>query len=233
MAMNGTKGPIFSRGARGAKAAMGMALALMLALVVACAKDKDRPKHFSGFLGDYSALKKVAGAKADFLYRKPGVNLANYDRIMVDPVAIFHNPQSQLQAPDPLDITRLAVIFQNALTDAIGRTYPVTLRPGPRTLRLRGAMVNLEMYDPIPNLVSPAMLKFSLTTQRAHIEAEILDSVTNERLAAMVTVKQENRFIDPRSHAYPALTQWRQVEGDFRLWAQQFNAHLGFLYGKK
>lgn len=221
MAMNGTKSPISKRGAM---AAMGLALAL--ALLVACAKAK--PKHFSGFLVDYSALKKVSGAKNDFAYRKPGANLANYDNIMFDPVAIFHHAQSQLQATDPRDVARLAVIFQNALIDAIGSTYPVTLRPGPRTLRLRGAIANLEIYNPIPSLASPARMKFLLSTKRAHIEAEVLDSVTNERLVAIVVVKNQDRTPKPQ-----VLNSWRQVEGAFRLWARQFHARLGFLHGKK
>ncbi len=49
----------------------------------------------------------------------------------------------------------------------------------------------------------------------------------------MVTAKREGRPINPRSQAYPALTYWRQVESEFRLWAQQFNAGLGLLRSKK
>lgn len=219
MSINGMKRPISKLTAM---AAMGLALASLMA----CADAK--PKHFSGFLGDYSALKKVPGAKGDFFYRKPGANLASYDSIMFDPVAIYHHPRSQLKTADPRDIVRLAVIFQNALTDAIRDTYPVALRPGPKTLRVRGAIANLILVDPIPSMASPARMKFSLMTWKAHIEAEFLDSVTNERLVAIVMVKKEDGSIKPWS-----LTNWSQVEGVFRLWARQFRARLDFLHGKK
>ncbi len=219
MVINGIKRRISKLAAM---AAMGLALTSL----VACTDTK--PRQFSGVLGDYSALKKVPGAQADFLYRKPGANLANYDSIMFDPVAIYYHPLSQLQATDPRDIARLAVIFQNALTDTIRDTYPVALRPGPKTLRVRGAIANLKMSNPIPGLASAALMKFTLSTRAAQIEAEFLDSVTNERLAAIVVVKTEDRTIQPR-----ALTHWSQVEGAFRLWARQFRARLDFLHGKK
>ncbi len=219
MTINRIKRPISKPAAM---AAMGLALALL----VACADAK--PRQFSGFLGDYSALKKVPGAQADFVYRKPGANLANYDSIMFDPVAIYYHPLSQLQAMDPRDIARLAVIFQNALTDTIRDTYPVALRPGPKTLRVRGAIANLILFNPFPSIASTAVMKFSLSTRKAYIEAEFLDSITNERLVAIVAVKGEDGNTKPQ-----ALTHWSQVEGAFRLWAWQFRARLDFLHGKK
>ncbi|MEE8515339.1 MAG: DUF3313 family protein, partial [Alphaproteobacteria bacterium] len=73
-----------------------------------------------------------------------------------------------------------------------------------------------------------ALMKFSLSTKKAQIEADFLDSVTNERLVAIVAVKKEDRT-DKRQ----TLTHWSQVEGAFKLWARQFRARLDFLHGKK
>lgn len=204
-----------------------MAVAVVaMGLLVACAETE--PSHFSGFLGDYSTLKKIPSTKVDFLYRKPGVNLANYDSIMFDPVAIYYHPQSQLRSFDHKDIARLAVIFQNALTDAVKETYPVVLRPGPKTLRLRGAITNLVVLNPIPSIASTALMKFSLSTNKARIEVVILDSATNERLIAIIDAKTEDTSAKPQT-----LTHWSQVEGAFNLWARQFHARLDFLHRKK
>lgn len=218
MPTNGIKRPLFK------PAAMAM-VGLALASLMACADTK--PRNFSGFLGDYSALKQVPGAKVDFLYRKPGANLANYDSIMFDPVAIYYHPQSRLLSFDHKDIVRLAVYFQDALANAVKDTYPVVVRPGPNTLRVRGAITNLKVSRPLSGITSPELMKFSLFTGDAWIEAEFLDSVTNQRLVAIVDARKAGGAGNPNYFRH-----WSEVRTAFREWAQRFRARLDFLPGK-
>lgn len=213
------KRPIFK------PAAMAL-IGLALALLMACADAK--PRNFSGFLGDYSALKKVPGARLDFLYRKPGANLANYDSIMFDSVAVYYHPQSRLRSYDHKDIVRLAVYFQDALTDAVKDTYPVVVRPGPRTLRLRSAITNLKASRPLSGITSTSLMKFSLFVGEAQIEAEFLDSVTNQRLVAIVDAQKGDRLVNHKNFMH-----WSQVRAAFNEWARHFRARLDFLPGKK
>ena len=204
-----------------AMAAMGLALASLMA----CADAK--PRHFSGFLGDYAALKQVPGARLDFLYRKPGTSLAKYDSIMFDPVAIYHHPGSHIRTFDHKDIVQLAVFFQDALTNAMKDTYKVVARPGPRTLRVRSAISNLMASRPLPGISSTELMKFSLFIGEARIEAEFLDSVTNERLVAIVDAQKERRILN-----HNVFMRWDQVRGAFGEWTRHFRARLDFLPGK-
>jgi len=50
----------------------------------------------SGFLGDYSQLKKGSSGEAQMIYIKPAADFSRYTKIIFDPITIYISEDSKL-----------------------------------------------------------------------------------------------------------------------------------------
>jgi hypothetical protein len=150
-------------------------------------------KH-SGFLGDYSQLKPGPEGGMNELYIKEGVDFSKYTKLMLDQI-IFYG-QGGI---DPEVVKELADKFDRAVIDALGTAYPLVTEPGPDVVRVRVAITNVQFPHVAMNVVSglsPAgiglnVIKKGVTGKSIGVgeismEFEMLDSQTEDRLAAGV-----------------------------------------------
>lgn len=156
-------------------------------------------QEFSGFLEDYPALEKDADREGALIYRKPGTDLKVYTKIMIDPVEIWYSPKSKYKGINPDDLKILADTFRNAVISALEPAYPVVGKPGPDVLGIRLAITNVSVkkkrrgllgYTPI-GIVAGGVKRLagvskSIILQDATIEAELLDSQSNERVGVLI-----------------------------------------------
>ena len=143
-----------------------LAFAVVVASVLACATG-NRSSETSGFLGDYANLVKGRSNQARLVYFRPDADFSAYDAIIVDPVVVWDAEQAG-PTLDPTDESeKQADYFWQALRAHLGDVYQLVEVPKPRTLRLRMAIVE--------GLGSGV-----------HIECELIDSVSRERLVAAV-----------------------------------------------
>ncbi len=183
----------------------------------------------SGFLKNYKQLDAGYGAEnAVSAYLKPAADLKKYDSIIIDPVMVI------VATPDvsPVLKEQLAANLNNSLRSQLTCELKITNVPGPSTLRLRTALTDViegrETGKPVTtvhanpqatlsgNLGSDAVAGF---VSNVSFEGEILDSVTGERISAMVDhrlgVKREAK----------ASTSWAAVrsaanQAATRFWAR-------------
>lgn len=189
----------------------------------------------SGFLSNYSQLDAGYGTEnAVAAYVKPGVDLKKYDSVIIDPVTtVVAASGISAEVKD-----QLAAYLAGSLRSQVPSTLKVVSSPGPTTLRIRTALTDvIEGGKTAPAVTtvhsSPrATLSGKLGSDQlaafisnVSFESEILDSVTGERLRALV----DHRIGAKREAT--AATSWAAVssaanQGAARLW-QRFSAARG------
>lgn len=150
----------------------------------------------SGFLTNYKQLDDGYGTEnAVSAYLKPGADLKKYDSVIIDPVTTIVGTPGVSSALTE----QIAANVSNSLRSQLTNELKITNVPGPSTLRLRVALTDLienrKTGKPVitvhanpqatlsGNLGSDAVAGF---VSHVSFEGEILDSVTGERLSAMV-----------------------------------------------
>jgi len=149
-------------------------------------------QKFSGFLKDYDALTpnpNLDGEALTFAAKDAKQNLRSYFAIIVDPVEVYVATDADVnQVSDDARIA-LTNYFQHALVGAVSDAFPVVDTPSPLTLRLRTAIVGVDVggqvsTGDVPSDAKP--LQRALNIGKVGVEMELVDSKTGERIAAMV-----------------------------------------------
>lgn len=195
-------------------------LGLLVALMAGCAATR---APASGFLGDYSNFQPDPQDKSMLFYEKPGVDWARYTRLMIDPVVIYYNPEAKYRQIQPDELKKLTDCFRDTVIDEVQSSYPVVNEPSSDVLRIRAAITDLDPANPAVNVLSVAGMGIPVDMGGASIEAEFLDSLSNERLAALIDRKIGNP-IDIRIHK--GFTKWGYAEDAFKAWAKELHKEL-------
>ena len=157
----------------------------------------------SGFMTDYTQLEKVTDGTADYRYVAPGAEdrLAQYNAVMIDQPEIFIATDSPYRGVKPKQLDTLAEALRAAIAGALSEDLYVVDRPGQHVLYLSVAASNLKLtkrkksllgYTPV-GLVSGAVagattskIAKKANLQDVVLELEVFDSVTSERLVAII-----------------------------------------------
>ena len=182
---------------------------LMIAgLLVGCT---GRPKvTHSGFLRDYSQLKlEEDGAKR---YLNPSKNLRQYKKFIIDPVVVHFAPNAKGTAIDPAKLKELSDYFRNQLVKGLSKRYRVVRSSGPGVLRIRIAITDIKKTTAVAN-IHPAMKMSGIGLGGASMEAEVVDSVSGERVGAIVDSQSGGRLgitagLKKYGHAQQVMDGW-------------------------
>jgi hypothetical protein len=190
----------------------------MLAMLFGCAGSQKR--SYSGFLDDYSQLKKGPG-DIDLRYLKAGVDFKKYNKVMLDEVAFFLSPESKYQGLKASEVKELSDAFYEIYIETLGNIF--TDKPGPGVVRMRLALTNIERSNPVSGTMTtvvPVGLAVSVVSRgatgeyvgigSATAEVECLDSLTNERIAAGVDTMQGGKL---------DVGELNPVKSAFKYWA--------------
>jgi hypothetical protein len=128
-----------------------------------------------GFLSDYSHLRPETKTRSRYL--PPGNRLVQYSQFIVNPVVVYLDPETQARVGQDGGMEELAQYLHDTLVKTIETRYRVTTTPGPGTARLRAALTHVKTSEPF----SPGDMA---------IEAELLDSQTNEQLFAIREIQR-------------------------------------------
>ena len=212
--------------------AAACSLAFLLTTTAFCAYAQDIQN--SGFLSDYSQLTRSTDQqRMDYSYLVPDAQdrTANFSAVMIDQPEIFVAASSQYKGMKPNDMKQLADAFRNAIVQELVETYTIVDQPGSNVLYLRFAFSNLQVkkqrrrllgYTPI-GLVAGAVksavtdITNKIDLKGITVEMEILDSTSEEQLAALVAV---------RSQTDEEPTSWEEVEALIGLYAQRLRCNL-------
>ncbi|MBI5724128.1 MAG: DUF3313 domain-containing protein [Planctomycetes bacterium] len=172
------------------------------------------PPQPSGFLGDYSELKAVDFDPSQLWYIKPGVNWAGYTKMVIERPVLYYSIDAEYRHIEPEELNMLAGRFAEVLREKMAGQFELTDKPGPGVLVMRPALTEIKPAKRLLNAASLIVAHTTLSTGGACAETEFADSVTNERLAAMMDHKLGDS-INP----VKGLMKWDQVIGAFRQFA--------------
>lgn len=160
-------------------------------------------KSPSGFLSNYGQLNAGYGTTDSVSsYVKPGTDLKKYESVIIDPVTTV------VAAPDisPAVTAQLASYLATSLNDSSASRLKIVSIPGPTTLRVRVNLTDViegkklgkavKTIHPAPmatltgTLGSTAVATF---ISDVSFEGEVLDSVTGERLVALIDHRLGNK----------------------------------------
>jgi hypothetical protein len=188
----------------------------------------------SDFLSDYSQLKQSSDQYMDHTYLAEGApgKMAKYSAVMIDQPEIFVAANSKYKGMKPDDMKQLADAFRSAMAASLSTTYMIVDQPGPNVLYVRFAISNVQLkkhrkgllgYTPI-GLVAGAA-KSAMTSDFTKkidlkgltVEVEILDSNSEEQLAAL---------LETRSGKKDEPASWEELEALITVYSQRVACRL-------
>ena len=192
-----------------------LATVLLAAGLMTACQTTERAKY-SGFLKNYSQLKPDPKFDGAHRWQDPSVNLAGYNKFIVDPVLIHFAPQADGIGLNPAELADLTVFARNTLIKKLSKNFRVVSSAGPGTLRLRAAITGIKETTPMLN-IHPAMKLTGMGLGGAAAEAEVLDSVTGKRIIAAADSRMGDRV------AFKAgLSKFGHAKQVIEFWAERF-----------
>jgi hypothetical protein len=214
-------------------------IGLSLTIAIGCATQQTMSK--TGFLQDYTGFKPGPKGGADFVYFKEGVDFSAYNKVMVDHVVFYFKEDSAYKGIHADEMKELADAFHGAIAEALKDGYPLVDKSGPGVLRIRAAITDVVPSKPALNTIStilPVGLAISsikrgatgvhASVGQASIEAELMDSQTNERLGAAIDTKAAEKY-----KLIKGISKWGHVKDAFKFWANRLRIVLDKAHGKK
>jgi len=208
-------------------------LVVCLALAIGCSPLRQRraPVEESGFLGDYSQLKKNDKYPAYLVYINPNANWSKYNAIEIDSVTLWGTSEKLSEK----DRHMLAGMMYNALHDTLSKHFKIVQAPGPNVLRLRAALTEEKGANVPLNVVTTVIPQLRAVTTlggmaadtaalvgEASGEIEMTDSVTGRRLAAGVDRETGTKAL-LRSNKFE---KWADVHAACEYWAGRIDRFL-------
>jgi hypothetical protein len=216
------------------KSISAISVGLLLLTAMSCAATtQTRSVESSGFLKDTSQLKEGGDDEALLVYFNPTADWTRYDKILLEPVTVWRNENFDPDDISKEDLQRLVDALYIAVKDQLAKDYQMVDRSGPGVLRMRVAITEAEdswvVLDTVTNVL-PIGIGINLATKgitgtsamvgEAAIEAEILDSLTNERLAALIDKRAGTKSFQDK------FDNWGDINEAFIYWAERARKKL-------
>ncbi len=191
--------------------------------------------EYSGFLDDYPAMEQDADRPGAMIWRKPGLDLGKYDRVLIEEITMFLDAKSKYKGMKPDRMKAITDAFRHVLTNELEPEYPTVSKPGPGVLWVRLAVADVRLAKKKRSILNFTPAGFALraiqdaagTTvllQSATLEAEMLDSHTGERLAVLV---------DRQSAATGSkVASWDTLNETLVFYAKRFRSRLDKAHGR-
>jgi len=222
------------------------------------AADSNSPKlgdyQTVGFLSDYSKLKPEGGDSNAYAFEASAKVGGKYNKVLLERIKIYFADASETKSIDPTDLKALTDYFQHALVKALGDAYPVVNEPGPDVIRLRIAVTNVVPNNTgasVATLIVPYLWIADAGTGaaqghagstafvgKASIEAEALDSVSGEQVAAYVETEIPKKYnwthgLSKGVTSYTdAYSTWAYTKEAMDIWAKHVRERMDAVHGK-
>jgi hypothetical protein len=186
-------------------------------------------KEFSGFLKNYSNLKPNPSLDRNALtFVRPDdkKNLHKYIAMIVDPVEVYlASDADESKLPDKARGVG-ARYFHKALSGAVSSAFPIVDQPGPLVLRLRAAIIGVDVGGQISAAPSEGALDHTIDIGKVGIEMELVDSETGEQIAAMVDRENLGAGAEIGSIHFSRQEKWAAAYEAFDGWARHVRDFL-------
>jgi len=212
-----------------------LAAAVIAASLTGCAATRERrgTPETTGFLGDYSQLQENPEFPASLVYVRPGVTWSSYSSIELDSVGLWLSQETSGLSAD--DRQMLTDVLYTKLDTELRKYFMLVDHPGADSIRVRVALTQASGANVVARTVTTVIPQLRLlggliglagdtaaTVGSARVEMEVLDSVTNERLAAAVDERAGTKVL----FAKRAYTTWGDVDAACEYWAKRLTWQL-------
>jgi hypothetical protein len=196
-------------------------------------------QKFSGFLKDYSLLKPnpdLEGDELTYISTDAQKNLRSYLAIVIDPIEVYVATNADPRKINEPARATLTNYFAHALRNAMSDVFPVVDAPGPLTLRLRVALVGVDVGGKVSSADLPADAKpFENAINIGHlgVEMELVDSETGERIAAAVDQTNLGAGAEVGAENFSRLEKFAAAKDAFNEWASRLRMFLDSAHALK
>jgi Protein of unknown function (DUF3313) len=192
----------------------------------------------AGFFGsDLSLLQPGQEGQAAMIYLNQNAQWKQYDKIMIEPVEFWDDPDTKVS---PADQHTLTAYFYNQLKEQLQKNFTLVDQGGPGVLQLQVALTNATSATPGLRTVSVIIPQARILTLGASLatgsyafagtaeaEMKVTDSSTGQLLAAAIDKRAGGMAV---SNA--AQWQWGDAENAMNYWAEKISSRLLELQGR-
>jgi Protein of unknown function (DUF3313) len=189
-------------------------------------------QEFSGFLKNYEQLmpnQKLGGNALTYAATDATKNLRSYFAIVVDPIEVFVATDADASKIHEDSRKALVNYFHHALIAAVSDAFPPVEQPGPLTLRLRAALVGVDVGGQVAAADVPAdaqPFEHALNIGKVGVEMELVDSMTGERIAAMVDRSNLGAGAEVGAANFSRVEKFAAARDAFDEWASRVRQFL-------
>ena len=208
--------------------ALLLSVAVLAQIGCAAVRGRRDAADRSGFLGDYSQLEPRQGYEVHDVYIKPDAAWKSYDSIYIGAVTLWVNDETKaLEAEERQMLTDL---LYKALNDRLSEKFKIVDQPGPHAITVRAALTQakgakvalrtISTIVPVMFVISTAVglsADVTNTVGTATLEAELVDSINGERLAAVVDQRAGTKSLLAGTRTFKT---WGDVEAACEFWAE-------------
>lgn len=159
----------------------------------------------SGYFGDFTGFLPSTRTEGLLIYTNQEISPGDYKAFIVGNISVYLHPNVREGLRDTLEVRNLVEEFRGEITRAIKNKYTVVDKSGPGVLSISAAIMDLK---PVGARLSVHPATAAKGLKEAFMEAELTDSVTGERVGALVDT-WKGRGYDTGSPG-----------GAFRVWAE-------------
>ncbi|MBZ5589378.1 MAG: DUF3313 domain-containing protein [Acidobacteriia bacterium] len=188
-------------------------------------------EQFSGFLDNYPEMSPDPDRPGAVEWTKPGVDRSQYTKVMLEPLSIIVDPQSEYKGLSSSDVQALADGFRDAVVATLEPEIPVVQVAGSGVLYMRAALTGVELkkqkrgilgYTPVGFVVTAVKdaVGKRISLQKAALEIEVLDSQTGERVGVII-----DRDLSEKGGSKHELS-WKSIQDTLNFYATRFKARM-------
>ena len=208
-------------------------------LLFSCAQtdqfEIDEDTKRSGFLGNYDELSPGDEDKDEVNMRSiaKDVDWKKYKKIKLLPVEVWAGKESELKEMDKEELKNLLSYIHAEMRKELVNSFQLTEQAGPDVLEIRMAMTDGESSNVALDTVSTVLpiglaisfvKKFATGTHmqvgQAHMEFEIIDSFSRERIVAGIDARAGTKALEGK------FDEWNDVKEAFEFWTQKMRYEL-------
>ena len=187
----------------------------VIAITLTAAGCGGKHRKPTGFLSDYSKLVEESGSTLRYMNEAA---LNKYSGFIVDPI------QTRIDDPDRAlsdeDIADLTSYMYDKVVEAIEKSDDrIAYRPAADVARLRIAFTDIGKSHPIS--IVPWSSIAGLGIGGASVEAELVDSITGQQIAAVVQSKEGQSKVP-----FTTMGDWTAAKQTIDTWAKKLEKSL-------
>jgi hypothetical protein len=192
----------------------------------------------SGFLGDYSMLRRGGQGEAILVYHNPRAHWETYNRVVLAPVLVWAPGEIGKKGAPEEELDRIARNFYELLSEEVSRDYEMVEERGPGTLRIQAVITDVQRtWETGAQVSSEDPVQRGLGTLEEYSTGKPLYSV-EVRAEFKITDAQSGRLlhasVDRRfggNVVEGSRGRWQDVNTVLRFWAEQIRFTLCRLRG--